>query len=122
VSNPKTVTMNTWVSHEQPLMTLPISYLDVESLGKWRHASKENMCTTRAFTKMNWLDYAADKIRIRKCLICNCTRKIKSMFHCPKCSRTVCGEHVCACHLCDQLLCSDCVEGCQTCWQTCGAC
>lgn len=116
------IDMDTWISQGQPLMTLPISYLDIDSLGKWRHASKENINTTRAFTNMNWLEYASKKVHIHKCKICNCNRKINSMFHCSGCSQKVCGDHVCACNYCDQLLCSNCVDDCRSCWQTCGSC
>lgn len=114
--------MDTWLSKDLPLMTVPISYLDVTSLGNWRHASKENLRTTRAFTKTDWLEYVHTQTRIHQCGICKRNRKITSMFHCQNCSRTVCGEHVFGCRCCDELLCSDCVHRCRSCWQTCGSC
>ena len=47
--------MQTHVSVNTPLMTLPISYLDTTSLAKWRQTSKENHDTTSIFTKNNAL-------------------------------------------------------------------
>ena len=41
--------MQTHVSINTPLMTLPISYLDTTSLAKWRQTSKENQDTSSIF-------------------------------------------------------------------------
>ena len=118
------VCMDTWISKGLPLMTLPISYLDISSLGKWRHASKENIRTTRAFTRMDWLQYAGQREHLHACSLCRAVRKVRGMFDCASCLQKVCDTHVCACNYCDHLLCSRCAQrqACRSCWQTCGSC
>ena len=118
------VIMETYLTKGQPLMTLPISYLDIDSLARWRHASKENIRTTHAFTKSDWKMYLAKHVAISQCSLCRSTHKLKKMFFCQTCSKTVCGNHVCGCAYCNNLVCAECAQrqDCRACWQSCGSC
>ena len=101
--------MQTHVSTNTPLMTLPISYLDTTSLAKWRQTSKENHDTTSIFTKISWKQYILKhNTDVHACFTCGNIQKVFKMFQCPLCVRIICGNHVMACKYCDSECCFDC--------------
>ena len=103
------VKMQTHVSTNLPLMTLPISYLDTTSLAKWRQTSKENQDTSSIFVKIGWKQYILKhNTNVHTCFTCGKIQKIFKMFQCPFCIRLICGNHVMACKYCDSECCIDC--------------
>ena len=100
--------MQTYVTEAMPLMTLPISYLDIESLGRWRLTSKCSRQSTEALAGRDWHTYIKQKAFVHRCFECQRIRQIRKMFQCPLCYRFVCGQHVMSCCDCE----SECCPGC----------
>lgn len=102
--------MQTYVTEAVPLMTLPISYLDIESLGRWRMASKCSQVSTEALVGRDWYTHIKENAFVHRCFECQRIRQLRKMFQCPSCCRFVCGQHVMACGLCESECCSSCAS------------
>lgn len=100
--------MQTFVTEAVPLMTLPVSYLDIESLGRWRLTSKCSQVSTEAVAGSDWYAHIKQRATVHRCFECHRIRQLRKMFQCPMCHRFVCGQHVMTCCGCE----SDCCQSC----------
>lgn len=102
--------METYVTEAMPLMTLPVSYLDVESLGRWRLTSKGSQVSTEAVAGSDWYAHIKERAFVHRCDECQRIRQIRKMFQCPLCHRFVCGQHVLYCCECEAEVCPECAH------------
>ena len=109
------MTMNTWVSGDQPLMGCVFQYLPTKDICQWRRTSK-NRELTDAFSNHRWDDFVSRTAAVHHCGICSKMRGPKGLFHCADCRKNVCGKHVVTCTYCLHDLCIRCFTTRGCCW------